>query len=1706
MKRLTRALFVLSVAMGVAHAGSSNDELARKTQQYDAYRAASPAVDLLSATDGALRPFDVAAPAGICDPGTLNLIVHDDGQGENGYGWNPTAGTDGRYADKFTPAAYPATINTVCMSFITNAGVTSFNFKVAVYAADGAGGAPGTLLGSKAFVGHPASIAGLPFTPTFETFDISDLALNITSGSVYISANWDATAGTSGVFIGVDESTSTPMAGGYNYSGTGPWGALGGTNQPNYRALMIRAVMPLAGPGAPSLTKAFAPAQVLAGVKSTLTITLNNSSQPTAAVLSAALTDTFPTGVVVAATPNAATTCTGGTVTAVAGSGSVSLNSGASIPASGSCTIKVDVSSATDGTYVNTIAAGALKTQHGNNAGAATATLKVGLTFPEPYCGVTFPSNVEPITHVLFAGIDNVTSATLNGSPALEDFTARLGTVLPGNTYSMAVEGNTDGNFTTSIKVYVDWNHNGVFTDADEAYVIGTIVNSTGTDGKQAVANIVVPATAMTGQTRMRVIKKFGATSDPGPCNNAGFGQAEDYTLTVGGIVSEVVCSAPLNHAIVNNIDGTSINWSTGAIVDAGPSSGYDFNPYGSGNKLAFFWSQSAVGAGVADAATGTGWKVLQVGDQIGPTSVFSRGTGAATNWDGGVDGYLGFKFDCSSIPNAPSSGLCYGYTHMTSTGPNGFPATLVDYCYNKAGNAITIAPAAAPPAIGVTPANLSASVQVGATTTKTLAIANTGGSDLHWTISEASPANTGGTPARQSAHRDASQRVPFERDFAQFPMANVIADGGFEQGDPNPVWDVFSQNFGTVLCTVADCGTGSGTGPHGGSWWAWFGGINAAETGYVRQTVTIPSGTASLSFWLQVPVSSGLAADFLKVSIDGTEVWRVTGSTASAYGSYTKVTVDVSAFATGGSHLLSFDSTVVGGATNLSNFFVDDVALDAGGGGGGCSAPSDLPWASVNPASGTTAAGASSNVTVTFNASGLAAGPYNGLLCVGSDDPVNPLVAVPVALTVTPADGNPNGVITAGPFNHAIQQTTAGTSLNIVSSAFDDNGPISGNWDFNFWNSSGLALWKIGGANDGQYAVDGSGKALLMQPGDTVGASNTFTSGTGLVSMAAGWLAGTDGYLGVKFNCNGRLANPVAGVCYGYVHIKTTGATGFPATILDTAFDGDNQTITIVGPTVGPIAEVTPLAGFDFTVDEGSTGTDTMIVKNVGQGTLTYSIAESAARDLNPPSYKTAAERASKGNPTGIDLSAELVAARSLGHNGFGDPLVLDATMISQMDDNTPGDQGVSCGQTGVSTSDNSWWRRFYFSEHAAVGASAAITGVTVSGGSIAVPGGLPVTINLYTIAHSTPVNTIPTSGLTLIGTANGVINGSLQSVTIPVTGTVSDTVGKDLVVEYHTDGSTAGQFFPGANATAESHPTFISSTGCGIAQPTTAAGIGFPDFHLTMVVNVGGTPQPGCDSPSDIPWLSATPATGSVAGGASSNVAVTVDASGLTAGDYSANLCVTTNDPAHALFTVPVHVTVESAIADAIFCSGFEDGETGACGGTTPLPFTQPLQDPGFEATSVSGGSNPFWAGTDTNDPAGGTPFYTNGARTGAMGVWFGGWRATAETQTFSQSVTIASGGPRFINYWRNVVLSPVGTATLKVYVDGTAVETTNIVANGLDPTWVNKSIDISSYANDASHTIKFEYVTAGSDDGNVFIDDVTINEQAGSARSSR
>ena len=96
-----------------------------------------------------------------------------------------------------------------------------------------------------------------------------------------------------------------------------------------------------------------------------------------------------------------------------------------------------------------------------------------------------------------------------------------------------------------------------------------------------------------------------------------------------------------------------------------------------------------------------------------------------------------------------------------------------------------------------------------------------------------------------------------------------------------------------------------------------------------------------------------------------------------------------------------SMQSLAAGPFAPLVDVGPQDLPFVIEGSASACASPSDVPWVSVDLAAGTTPPATTTVVTVTFDATGLNGGLYEGLLCVNSNDPDTPLVEVPVSLTV---------------------------------------------------------------------------------------------------------------------------------------------------------------------------------------------------------------------------------------------------------------------------------------------------------------------------------------------------------------------------------------------------------------------------------------------------------------------------------------------------------------------------------------------------------------------------------------------------------------------------------------------------------------------------------------------------------------------------------
>ena len=140
----------------------------------------------------------------------------------------------------------------------------------------------------------------------------------------------------------------------------------------------------------PTLSTTFDPAVIALGSASLVTITLSNPNAAEA-VLTTELDDVLPASVVIGGGAGS-TTCPNGNVSAIAGFGIFALGLGAQIPAQGSCTVTACVTTDMTGTYVNTIPAGALQTDMGNNVAPASAVLTVSddVIFADRFDGECF--------------------------------------------------------------------------------------------------------------------------------------------------------------------------------------------------------------------------------------------------------------------------------------------------------------------------------------------------------------------------------------------------------------------------------------------------------------------------------------------------------------------------------------------------------------------------------------------------------------------------------------------------------------------------------------------------------------------------------------------------------------------------------------------------------------------------------------------------------------------------------------------------------------------------------------------------------------------------------------------------------------------------------------------------------------------------------------------------------------------------------------------------------------------------------------------------------------------------------------------------------------------------------------------------------------------------------------------------------------------
>lgn len=158
---------------------------------------------------------------------------------------------------------------------------------------------------------------------------------------------------------------------------------------------------------------------------------------------------------------------------------------------------------------------------------------------------------------------------------------------------------------------------------------------------------------------------------------------------TVGSSLANaaLVCSTfPTPVPIPADINGVYLNFVTGATGTSGPATpGWDFSAYASSATLRFF---SSAGTNNTTQYVGTGTTIdllaagtiISAASTLAPTGIVQPGAFQA----GVTNGYVGVAFR-----NEGTAATNYGWASVTTTGPNGFPASVTQYCYQNDGTAI---------------------------------------------------------------------------------------------------------------------------------------------------------------------------------------------------------------------------------------------------------------------------------------------------------------------------------------------------------------------------------------------------------------------------------------------------------------------------------------------------------------------------------------------------------------------------------------------------------------------------------------------------------------------------------------------------------------------------------------------------------------------------------------------------------------------------------------------------------------------------------------------------------------------------------------------------------------------------------------------------------------------------------------------------------
>ncbi|HEY4616821.1 MAG TPA: endonuclease [Flavobacterium sp.] len=204
----------------------------------------------------------------------------------------------------------------------------------------------------------------------------------------------------------------------------------------------------------------------------------------------------------------------------------------------------------------------------GNSSNASnTVNVTTTSTATLNYCSSQGNSTAdEKIGKVVFGSISN----TSTGTSGYENYTALSTTASRGTAYTITITPSwTSTVYSEGYAVFVDYNQNGLFTDAGEQ--VWTKATST---AATASGSFTIPSNATLGTTRMRVSMKYNGT--PTACETFSYGQVEDYSVTISGGTADTTAPSAPTALAASGTTQTTTNLSWSVSTDNVGVTGYD--------------------------------------------------------------------------------------------------------------------------------------------------------------------------------------------------------------------------------------------------------------------------------------------------------------------------------------------------------------------------------------------------------------------------------------------------------------------------------------------------------------------------------------------------------------------------------------------------------------------------------------------------------------------------------------------------------------------------------------------------------------------------------------------------------------------------------------------------------------------------------------------------------------------------------------------------------------------------------------------------------------------------------------------------------------------------------------------------------------------------------------------------------------------------